>query len=63
MVPCGNVAVGWAGGVVCELSACFFAASAVCTVYSVSAFMSPHLKQIGVFLFPDEFGESLKSLL
>ena len=23
----------------------------------------PNLKQVGVFLFPDEFGESLKSLL
>ena len=43
MVPCGDVAVGWARAVVCELSARFFAvivASAVCTVHSVSAFMS-----------------------
>ena len=43
MVPCGDVAVGWAGGVVCEFSACFLTvivASAVHTVYPVSAFMS-----------------------
>ena len=43
MVPCGDVAVGWAGSVVCEFSACLFTvivASAVCTVHSVSAFVS-----------------------